>query len=275
MIGSRVTRVAWEVVVAVAAIAMVAPVIWMLSTSVKPESKILTDKPVWFPKPDFVNYENVWAKAAEFPVVRWFANSLGIALVVTVLVLLVSSMAAYALARLRFPGRDGLFGVIVGTMVIPAQVTLIPVFLIITKLGLFNTYAGVILPGIASSFGVFMLRQFFLTIPAELEEAAFLDGASLWTVFSRVVVPLAAPALATLAIFTFMGSWNSFEWPLIVTNDLEMRTLPVGLSIFQGRYTMEYGVTMASAVLTTIPMLIAFLIFQRRITEGIALTGMK
>jgi len=160
-------------------------------------------------------------------------------------------------------------------MVIPSQVTLIPVFLIVTKLGLFNSYLGVILPSLAGAFGVFLLRQFFLTIPAELEEAAFLDGASLWTVYRRIMVPLASPALATLAIFTFMASWNSFEWPLIVTNDLDMRTLPVGLSIFQGRYTMEYGLTMASAVVTIVPMLIAFFIFQRRITEGIALTGLK
>jgi multiple sugar transport system permease protein len=142
-------------------------------------------------------------------------------------------------------------------------------------MGLFNSYLGVVLPGLASAFGVFLLRQFFMTIPLELEEAAFLDGAGLWTVYSRIIVPLSAPALATLAIFTFMASWNSFEWPLLITNDVEMRTLPVGLAVFQGRYQLEYGFTMASAVVTTIPMLIAFLIFQRRITEGIALTGLK
>lgn len=274
------SRLLGEVATAAVAIAMIAPVVWMISTSLKPEQDVLSTTPAWIPphldRTNLAsNYTNLLGKAQDFPVVRWFFNSLGIALTVTVLVLFISSMAAFAFARLKFKGKHSIFMAVVATMVIPSQVTLIPVFLIITKLGLFNTYAGVILPGLAGAFGVFLLRQFFLTIPKELEEAAFLDGASLWTVYSRIVVPLSSPALATLAIFTFMGSWNSFEWPLIVTNDMEMRTLPVGLSIFQGRYAMEYGLTMASAIVTTVPMLIAFLIFQRRITEGIALTGLK
>lgn len=269
-------RAFWQVVVALAAIFVAAPVVWMISTSLKPESDVLSTTPHWIPQQTtFENYQNLFTKSEEFPVVRWFLNSLGIALTVTILVLVVTSMAAFALSRLRFKGRNALFLLIVATMVIPSQVMLIPVFLIVTKLGLFDTYPGVILPGLASAFGVFLLRQFFVTIPAELEEAAFLDGANLWTIYSRVIMPLSKPALATLAIFTFMGSWNSFEWPLIVTNDISMRTLPVGLSIFQGRYNLEYGLTMASAVLITLPMLIAFLIFQRRITEGIALTGLK
>jgi multiple sugar transport system permease protein len=276
VVPGRAVRAAWQAVVAVAALVMVAPVAWMVSTALKPESDVLTPVPRWIPEHATVeNFSNLFARAEEFPVLRWLANSVGIALTVTALVLLISSMAAFALSRLQFKGRDTLFYLIVATMVIPGQVMLIPLFLIVTKLGLFNTYLGVILPGLASAFGVFLLRQFFLTIPQELEEAAFLDGASLWTSYSRIVVPLSKPALATLAIFTFMASWNSFEWPLIVTNDIEMRTLPVGLSIFQGRYNLEYGITMASALLTTLPMLIAFLFFQKRITEGIALTGLK
>jgi multiple sugar transport system permease protein len=158
---------------------------------------------------------------------------------------------------------------------IPAQVSLSPVFLIVQKLGWFNTYPGLIVPSLASTFGVFLLRQFFITIPAELEEAATLDGATINTIFWRVILPLAKPALATLAIFTFLGSWNDFVWPLIVSNDVEMRTLPVGLSIFQGRFTTEYGITMAAAVIATVPVVIAYLFFRRRITEGIAFTGLK
>lgn len=273
---NRLQRSAWQVVVSAAALLMVTPVVWMISTALKAESAVLTPNPRWIPShPTLENFQNLFSRAEEFPVLRWLANSVGIALTVTALVMLISSMAAFSLSRLRFRGRDTLFYVIVATMVIPGQVTLIPVFLIVTKLGLFNTYPGIVLPGLASAFGVFLLRQFFVTIPSELEEAAHLDGASLWTIYSRVIMPLAKPALATLAIFTFMASWNGFEWPLIVTNDIEMRTLPVGLSIFQGRYNLEYGITMASAVITTVPMLIAFLLFQRRITEGIALSGLK
>ena len=150
-------------------------------------------------------------------------------------------MAAFAFSRLRYRGRDTLFMVAVSTMIIPGQVLLIPAFLIVQKLGWFNSYVGLIVPGLAGAFGVFLLRQFFLTMPEELEEAAYVDGAGLWTIYWRVAVPLARPAMATLAIFTFIGAWNDFVWPLIITNDISMRTLPVGLTIFQGRYTLDYG----------------------------------
>jgi len=270
------TRAGWQILLFAAAIVMVAPVFWMVVTALKPEGEVITATPRWLPQTwTLDNFRTLSEKADSFPVGRWFLNSLGIALTVTFLVLLVTSTAAFALSRLRFKGRDLIFMFVVATMIMPGQVTLIPVFLIVQKLGLFNTYAGVILPGLASAFGVFLLRQFFLDIPVELEEAAYLDGASIFTIFGRVVLPLAKPALATLAIFTFMGSWNDFVWPLIVTNDLQMRTLPVGLQIFQSQYTTQYGLTMAAAVIATCPMLIAFLIFQRRITEGIALTGLK
>jgi multiple sugar transport system permease protein len=258
------------------ALLMTAPLAWMLSTSFKPEREVLSDTPKWLPNHATAeNYLQLAKRAEEFPVGRWFLNSLGVSLTTTLLVLTVSSLAAYAFARLRFRGRDALFLTVVATMAVPAQVTLIPVFLIVQRLGLFNTYGGLILPGVASAFGVFLLRQFFVAIPRELEEAAYLDGANHLTTFARVILPLGKPALATLAIFTFIGSWNDFVWPLIVTNDVEMRTLPVGLSIFQGRYTTEYGLTMAAAAAMTIPAVIAFLIFQKRITEGIALTGLK
>lgn len=273
---TRASRLFWQLVLTAVALLMVAPLLWMLSTSFKPEREVLTTATEWIPAhPTLANYEELLKRSEEFPVGRWFLNSLGVSLVVTFLVVLVSSMAAYAFARLRFKGRDALFLGVVATMAVPSQVTLIPVFLIVQRLGLFNSYAGLILPGVASAFGVFLLRQFFSSIPRELEEAAYLDGANHLTTFARVILPLGKPAVATLAIFTFIGSWNDFVWPLIVTNDVEMRTLPVGLSIFQGRYTTEYGLTMAAAAAMTIPAVLAFVIFQRRITEGIALTGLK
>ncbi|MGV3617614.1 MAG: carbohydrate ABC transporter permease [Fimbriimonas sp.] len=273
---NRTARLFWQLVLTAVALLMVAPLFWMLSTSFKPEREVLTTADRWLPKtPTVANYLELANRAEEFPVGRWFLNSLGVSLVTTLLVVTVASLAAYAFARLRFRGRDALFLGVVATMAVPSQVTLIPVFLVVQRLGLFNSYAGLILPGVASAFGVFLLRQFFSSIPRELEEAAFLDGAGHLRTFAQVILPLGKPAVATLAIFTFIGSWNDFVWPLIVTNDVEMRTLPVGLSIFQGRYTTEYGLTMAAAAAMTIPAVLAFVIFQRRITEGIALTGLK
>ena len=272
----RVNRVFWHGVLLLFALAMLAPVLWMLSTSFKPEGETVAETIRWIPEhPTTESYRRLFQEAGDFPVGRWFANSLFISLTGTLLVLAVTSMAAYALSRLRFKGRDGLFRVVLSTLMIPAPVVLIPVFVIVTRLGLFDSYPALILPGGASAFGVFLLRQFFLGIPTELEEAAFLDGANHWRVFWQVMLPLCKPALGTLAIFTFIGFWNDFAWPLIVTNDLSMRTLPVGLAIFQGQYVTQYSITMAAAVLASLPMLVAFLIFQKNITEGIAMTGLK
>ncbi|HVL38538.1 MAG TPA: carbohydrate ABC transporter permease [Fimbriimonadaceae bacterium] len=275
-LSSRLNRLLWQVALTLGAAVWVAPIIWMLSTSLKDEGDVLSATPRWIPEqPTLGNYHKLFVESEDFPVLRWLYNSVGVSLATTFLVLVVTSTAAFAFSRLQFRGRDGLFLLVVATMMIPAQVALIPVFLIVQKLGLFNTYAGLVVPGLASAFGVFLLRQFFLGIPRELEEATFLDGGGHWIAFTKIVLPLSKPALATLAIFTFIGSWNDFVWPLIVTSDIEMRTLPVGIQIFQGRYLTEYGKTMAAATITTVPMIIAFLIFQRRITEGIALTGLK
>ena len=272
----KVSRYFWNAAVAAAALLMLAPIIWMFSTSLKPEGEVLSSVPRWIPEtPTLENYRELASRSSEFPVGRWLLNSQGIALTVTLLVLLVTSMAAFAFSRLHFRGRDRLFMLAVATLMIPAQVSLIPVFLIVQQLGWFNTYPGLIVPALASTFGVFLLRQFFITIPAEYEEAATLDGANVATIFWKVILPLGKPALATLGIFTFLGSWNDFVWPLIISNDIEMRTLPVGLTIFQGRFTTEYGITMAAAVMATIPVIVAYLFFRRRITSGISLGGLK
>ncbi len=265
-----------QIALAAGALVMVSPLLWMLSTSLKPKTEILKATPRWIPNPPTLsNYVELFTRTEEFPVLRWLANSMFVSLSVTILVLFVTSTAAFAFSRLRFKGRETLFMIAVATLIIPGQVVLIPVFLIVQKLGWFNSYAGLIVPGLAGAFGVFLLRQFFMTIPEELEEAAVVDGASVWTIYWRVILPLARPALATLAIFTFMGAWNDFVWPLIITNDVTMRTLPVGLAIFQGRYTLDYGLTMAAATVCSAPVIVAFLIFQRSITEGIVMTGLK
>lgn len=266
----------FHLIMSFAAIIIVAPIAWMVSTSLKPGADVLVARPHWIPQPPtLANYIGLFARTEEFPVLRWLLNSILVSGCTTGLVLIVTSMAAYAFARLKFRGCEALFMMVVATIIIPGQVILIPMFLIVQKLGWFNSYLGLIVPCLASAFGVFLLRQFFMSIPQELEEAAFVDGAGLFTVYWRVILPLAKPALATLAIFTFMGSWNDFVWPLIITNDISMRTLPVGLTIFQGRYTLEYGLTMAAAVVCSLPVIVAFLVFQKHITEGMAMTGIK
>jgi multiple sugar transport system permease protein len=210
-----------------------------------------------------------------FPMGRFLVNSLIVAAVSTVLSVTTSAMGAYAFARLRFRGRDALFVLYLATLMVPLQVTIVPLFIEMRYLGLVNTYPALILPGIASAFGTFLLRQAFMTLPREYEEAAFIDGASHLTVFRRVVLPLARPAVATFAIFAFMASWNSFLWPLVITSDLELMTLPVGLSNLHGQYDTAWNLVMAGATLSVIPILIVYVIAQRHVIRGVALAGIK
>jgi multiple sugar transport system permease protein len=260
-----------------AALFFLAPLLWMLATAFKSPDDIIQGLGAlrWVPRPFTTeNFANVLAKTEEFPIWRWTGNSLFISVSVTALVLVVDSLAAFAYARLRWRGRDALFGLLVATMLVPGQVLLIPSYLLIRWLGWFNTYWALTAPAGAGAFGVFLLRQFFQTIPLELEEAARIDGCGPLRVFQHVVLPLSKAPLATLGIFTFMGSWNAFEGPLIFTDSLSMRTLPIGITIFQGRYNIEYGPMMAAATLAAIPVTIAFLLFQKYIIKGISLTGL-
>ena len=261
----------------VAAALFLAPLVWMLSTSLKSPGEIISGLGAlrWWPHPaTLTNFRQVLANVEEFPVWRWTGNSLLIALAATTLVVTVDALAAYAYSRLRWKGRDTMFGVLIATMLVPGQVLLIPSYLLIRELHWFDTYWALIVPAGANAFGVFLLRQFFQTIPNELEEAARLDGCGPLGVFWNVILPLSRPALATLGIFTFMGVWNAFEGPLIYTGSQEMRTLPIGLMIFQGHYSTEYGPLMAAAALAAIPVLIAFLLFQKHLIKGISLTGL-
>lgn len=254
-------------------ISMLFPFIWMLSTSLKDPSQVFTTSLELWPRPFvFENYINAW-KAIPFG--RFYINSILIGILVTFGQVLTSSMAAYAFARLKFPGRDKLFFGYLATMMIPYMVTTIPVFILLKYLNWLDTYKALVLPAIFTAYGTFMLRQFFMTLPSELEDAAKIDGCSLWRIYWQIILPLSKPALATLSTFTFLGNWQSFIWPLIVTSSEKMKTLPVGLSYFQDMYTTNWTLLMAAAVIVLVPALIVFIFNQRFITKGIALSGIK
>lgn len=260
-------------VLALIALAVVFPFIWMLFTSFKPEAQIAQYPPKLFPDTwTLDNYINVWSR---IPFARLFLNSIILAGGVTAVSLLLDAMAAYALSRLDFPGRDALFIIILIALMLPFQVMFIPLFVIVHDLGMLDSYSGLIVPRATNAFGIFMLRQFFLTLPRELDEAARIDGTSEWGIFWKIILPLSGPALATLAIFHFMYNWNDFLWPLLITSSAEMRTLPAGLALFVGQHVVEYGVVMAGAVLTLLPLLVAFLFAQRYFIQGIAMSGIK
>ena len=252
---------------------MLFPFLWTISASLKGDDAVLATPPQLLPIP--AHWENFAAVTQIIPFGQLFINSLFVAVVTTFLQVLTCSMAAYAFARLRFRGRGPLFLVYLATLMVPAQVTYTPLFIFMRVLGLTNTYAGLILPGITSAFGVFLLRQFFLTIPRELEEAAFLDGASHWIVYWRIILPLSRSGLAALTIFSFMASWNSFLWPLLVTSDPQIMTLPLGLSTLQGQYSTAWNQLMAGTVLSIVPIIIVYILAQRQFVEGLALSGVK
>ena len=255
------------------ALTMLFPFFWTISASLKGNDAVLATPPQLLPSS--LQWDNYAAVAQAIPLGRFFVNSLVVAVATTVLQLLTCSMAAYAFARMRFRGSGPLFLVYLATLMVPAQVTLTPLFILMRLFGLTDTYAGLILPGVTSAFGVFLLRQFFMTIPRELEEAAFLDGASHWTVYARIILPLARSGLAALTIFSFMGSWNSFLWPLLVTSDQNLMTLPLGLSTLQGQYSTAWNQLMAGTVLSIIPIIIVYILAQRHFVEGLALSGIK
>jgi multiple sugar transport system permease protein len=255
------------------AILTIVPFVWMVLTSFKDIADIFTYPPKWWPEVfHFENYTNAF-KAAPFG--RFYLNSILVATLVTLGQLITCSMAAFAFARLKFKGRDVLFYIFLGTMMIPYNVTMIPSFMILYWLGWIDTYYALIVPGLASAFGTFLLRQFFMTIPRELEEAAYIDGASRFLVLRRIIVPLAKPALATLAIFTFMGVFNDFIWALIVLNSEEMYTVQLGLAIFRDRYVTQWDLLMAGSVTAVLPILIVFFFAQRYFIKGITLSGLK
>jgi multiple sugar transport system permease protein len=272
-ISPIVKSVLLHVAVYAAALLTIAPFLWMVLTSFKDMSEIFVYPPRWLPEEWRLDgYRGAFSAA---PFGRYYFNSLFAATAVTLGQLVTCSMAAYAFARIQFRGREVLFLIFLGTMMIPGQVTMIPTFMILYWLGWIDTYAALIVPGLASAFGTFLLRQFFLTIPKDLEDAASIDGCGRWRILWNVIIPLAKPALATLAIFTFMGVFNDFLWALIVVSSEEMRTVQLGLAIFQDQFTTEWDRLMAGSVVATLPILIVFFFAQKYFIAGITLSGLK
>ncbi len=271
-------RVTIEALVALAAALFVLPVVLVYLTSLKPDGEIVKFESV-LPRDAREgireNYEYVLRTPEEIPIFRWLGNSIVISSCVTVLVLTVDSLAAYALARLNLPGKRYIFAMIIATLMVPGQILLVPVYLILSRLGWIDSPLALIVPAGAGAFGVFLLHQFFKGIPKELEEAAMIDGCSRLGIWWHVMLPLSRPALATLAIFTFIGSWNDFLGPLVFLDSVERYTLPVGVALFQTSYASQYGLTLAASVVCTTPILLIFLLFSRHIIRGMAMTGLK
>lgn len=250
------------------------PFFWMIRSSVMPEKQVMHFPPIWIPSS--LTLDHFADVLTTQPFARYVANSLLVALIVTAGQLIVASMGAYAFARLRFPGRDRLFLFYLATMIIPAQVTLIPQYVIISKFGWVDSYAALTVPFLSSAFLTFLLRQFFLSIPRDLEDSARIDGAGYFRTYATIILPLSGPALATSALLAFMGSWTNFLWPLIVTRSRDLRTVPVGLAALQqemGR--VDYAQIMAGSVLAMLPMFILFVFLQRYIIESVAASGLK
>lgn len=269
---ARLVKLFSHLILIAGGVTMVFPFLWMVSTSLKPLELAFVTPPVWIPNPiRWQNYSEAWG---YLPFGLFYLNSIKIAVLVMCGHLLTCSMGGYAFARLRFPGRDWLFLGYLGTMMIPGQVTLIPNFILMRHLGWIDTHTAIIVPALFSAFGTFLMRQFFLTIPQELTDAGSIDGANPLAVFAHIMLPLTKPALATLAVFTFMGNWNSLLWPLIVLDTMEKRTLPLGLVSFRGYYMTSWNLLMAATVMSLAPVIALFLAAQRYFTQGITLTGL-
>jgi multiple sugar transport system permease protein len=253
---------------------MVGPFLWMLLGAFKPQAEFLVSPPTFLPKnPTTGNFTRLFDQL-DFP--RFFFNSSVVAVAVTLGNVLFCPMLGYALAKLKWRGKSLVMGLVLATLMVPAGITLIPNFVLMANLHLVNTYPGLILPFLVGPFGVFLTRQFMYGIPDELLEAARIDGANEWKIFWSIVLPITAPVLATLGILTFLGSWNSFLYPLVMAQEPEMYTLPVALATFAtGQYQADHGMLMAGSVVLVLPVLIIFILFQRWITEGIATTGLK
>jgi multiple sugar transport system permease protein len=269
----RVRITPWIMVLV--ALIFLAPLFVMILTSFKPEAEVLNPATIVPRTWTLDNFRYILSFPEEAPFVRWLLNSLFISTSITLLVLVFSSMAAFAITRLQVPGSSRILGLIVVTMMLPAQLFLVPVFLILSWFGWLDTPAALIVPATAGGFGVFMLSSFMRAIPRSIEEAALIDGCSPLGVYLHVNLPLCAPALATLGIFTFIASWNDYVTPLIFLDSIRNYTLPVGIALYQGSYNTEYGKTLAASVLATLPLIVMFMAFQRQIIESMAATGVK
>ena len=255
-------------------VVVLTPFIWMVLSSLKPEAEIRQSPPTWWPQTfTLANFDQLFSRL-NFP--QFFTNSAVVAIAVTLGNLVFCSMLGYAFAKIDFWGRDWLFRIVLATLMIPGVVLLVPLFVLVSSLGLVNTYAGLILPFLAGPFGVFLMRQFISALPDELIDAARVDGASEWRIFARIIMPLCRPALATLGTLTFLASWNNFLWPLVVATSEDKFTLPVALALYSvGQNKTQFGLMIAGAVVVVLPVLLVFFVLQKYIIQGIATTGIK
>ena len=273
-IGARLLTGLAHAILLVGGIFMVLPMLWMLATSFKPAPEIAIWPPILLPQaPTLANYSGVFETA---PFGRFFANSVGMSLVATLSVALTSLLAGTVFAKYRFPGRTALFGLIIATAIVPFESYMIPLYLQLNAIGWINTYQGIVLPTLFMSFGIFLMRQHVASaIPTDYLEAARIDGASEWWILIRVIAPLSVSAFSAIGIFAFIQAWAAFIWPLLIANDQLLFNMEVGLTAFQFKFSTDFGKLMAGSVISTLPMLIVFLILRRRIIESVALTGIK
>jgi len=262
-----------HILLIIGSITTLMPFILMLSTSVKTPAEVLTTTPSFLPK--LWRWENYVDAVTQLPFARFYLNTVLVTVARVIGQLIFASMAAFAFARLRFPGRNILFIAILAVMMVPGQVTLIPNYIILKKLGWLNSYMGLIIPSLFTAFGTFLLRQFFMTIPKDIEDAAVLDGCNPFQVYWLVALPLAGPALGALGLLVTLWSWNDFLWPLIITSSTNMQMLSVGIAYFQGQYITNYTVMMAAATIASLPMFIIFMLTQKYLIEGITMSGLK
>lgn len=255
------------------AVVMLLPFFWMVSTSLKDASEVLTTTPTFWPR--IWRWDNYVEVFTQVPFARFYFNTVFVSSARVVGQLLIASMAGFGFARLHFPGRDYLFIAVLAVMMIPSQVTLVPNYVLLKHLGWLDSYQGLIIPSLFSAFGTFLLRQFFLTLPKDLEDAAVLDGCNPLQVYWHIGLPLARPALVAFGLIVALWSWNDFLWPLIITNSTDMQMLSVGMAYFRGQYVSSVSVMMAAATVTTLPMVVAFLFVQRQLIEGITMTGIR
>ena len=269
----NILRIVSYIVLTIGSLIMILPFLWMISTSFKSLSEVFAFPPTLFGEK--IVWQNYLSVSDRYPFGLFFINSSKIAIIVVIGQLLTSSMAGFAFARLKFPGRDSLFALYLATLIVPFHVTLIPIFIIMRNLNWIDTHYSLIIPSLVAAFGTFLMRQFFLTIPEELVEAAKIDGCTPWGIYWRIFMPLSKPALATLGVFTFMGIWNDFIRPLVFINSIRKMTVPLGLGTLQGMYSTNWPVLMAGTVISVIPVLIVFLLAQEYFVKCITLSGLK
>jgi multiple sugar transport system permease protein len=269
--GFRVSR--WMLIFSTATLAIItaSPLVWMVSASLKEPDEIFNSTLI----PKHPTLDNFGYVFTQLPFVRYILNTFFVAGTITVIALLFHSMAGYAFARLRFPGRETIFMIIFSTFLVSLQVIIVPLFILVQKMGMVNSYAGLIIPVSFNAFGIFLLRQFYLGIPLDLQEAAIIDGASYWGIYWNIMLPLSRPILSALAVFFFLANWNAFLWPLTITTNQDLWLVQLGIASFQGQYSAAWNYIMAASVVVAMPTLILFFFFQRQLVESIKTTGIK